>query len=124
MNSEDLVNAYLITLVSGAANDKVLRNLLADDFTFSGPTRDINSPDLYIKTLIDRQTLGYITEIKSILANENEVAVLYEMVDPFTNSHTGLTLEWFTIKEEKITSIRVASDEKPKQDVFAEIGVY
>jgi len=114
--NEQIVKQYFELFFSENVKYDKIRTLLADDFHFTGPLLRANSADEYINILKNVGAGNLSANINSILSNENEVAVFYNMITPFGEVKT---VEWFLFENNKIKSIELLNDPRKFLEAFS-----
>ena len=114
--SEKIVCEYLNLFFSSEIDFDAIRKLLLDSFTFSGPLLKANSADEYITLLKSIGSGNLSMNLDKILSDSEQVAVLYDMITPHG---TVRTVEWFTVKDNKIGSIELLNDPRLFAEAFS-----
>ena len=115
MTAQQIIQKYLDNFFSAETDFVEMRNFLTDDFSFSGPLMEASSADEYIG-MLKAMGIGNIkADMLNTLSNEEQVAVLYELITPVGNQPT---VEWFWIREGKIKAIRLLNDPRPFLELF------
>jgi ketosteroid isomerase-like protein len=96
------------------------RRMLADDMTFIGLFETYPDPDAYIATFTELMGIVTQLDIKSVIADGDDVAVFYEMHT--TGPAPGVTLvaEWHETRNGKIVRARSAFDGRIFAAMFGE----
>ncbi len=84
-----------------------LRPLLADDFSFSGPLYQFDSPDAYIKSLETDPPKGFKYEIIRSYDDESSACLLYQFTKPGVCTRMA---QMFEVREGKINRIILVFD--------------
>ncbi len=108
--AEHIVRKYFEIFFSSKVNFDELRNLLKEDFSFIGPLMEASSADEYVEKLKAIGVGDLKANIIGLFANDKEAAVLYELITPIGNHPT---VEWFWIRNNKISAIRLLNDPRP-----------
>ena len=94
------------------------RKLLHDDLEFRGPIDTFHKANDYIEAIKKLSGMVKSVHVHKLFVDGNDVCVLYDMV---TNTPAGTSFisEWFRIKGDKISEIRVVFDARPFAAMFA-----
>jgi ketosteroid isomerase-like protein len=117
-NSEAIARAYL-----DAISTKQLERLdalVSADVCFVGPARTLNGRDNLVAALRRISAIHVRNDVKRVFTDGNEVCVIYDLV---TDTIGALpTIEWLTIAEGRIQSIRLYYDQLPWQRAQGELS--
>src|SRR5215471_2016386 len=115
-NAGKIVNDYQQAMGKGDFN--AARKLLHDNLSFHGPIDTFNSPEPYLESLKKLHHIVQRIDVKKIFADGNDVCLLYDMV---TNTPVGTAFiaEWYQVKGDKISEIRVVFDARPFAAMFS-----
>jgi len=94
------------------------RRLLADDFTFEGPFDTFRAPELYLRTLERLYSIVRKVTVKRLFVDGDDACLLYDM-ETNTPVGTALICEWFTVRNQKIVSMRAVFDARPFAPMFS-----
>ena len=111
-----IVKDYLDLFFSAEPDFLKIRNLLAGSFTFSGPLLKATSADDYISKLNDLTNGMLSMKNVEFIAQENQIAVIYDMVSPLGEVRT---VEWFKVKDSKIQSLELLNDPRVFVEAFS-----
>ena len=102
----------------GKGDFTAARQLLHDSLSFRGPIDTFQKPEPYLEALKRLQPIIQRIEILKIFADGNDVCVLSDMV---TNTPIGTAFicEWYQVKGDRISSVRVVFDARPFAAMFA-----
>lgn len=115
MSNEQLVLNYLNCFFSSPIDFEELQSYLHKEFSFEGPLMTAESQSEYIEKIKYLMSGGLSYELESLIAKEKEVSVKYLLITPFG---TFPTVEWFTIKDDKISNIQLFTDPRPFVEAF------
>src|SRR5215475_6303404 len=96
-----------------------LRHVSCSTITsFRGPIDTFHKPEPYLEALKRLHPIIQRIDILKMFADGNDVCVLYDMV---TNTPIGTAFicEWYQVKGDKISSVRVVFDARPFAAMFA-----
>jgi hypothetical protein len=115
-HASEIVDKYQQAM--GKGDFAAARKLLHDNLSFHGPIETFSSPEPYLESLKKLHHIIQRIDVKKSFADGNDVCVLYDMV---TNTPAGKAFicEWYQVKGEKITDIRVVFDARPFAAMFA-----
>jgi len=101
----------------GKGDFTVARQLLEDNLSFRGPIDTFHKPEPYLEALKKLQPIIQRIDVLKMFADGNDVCVLCDMV---TNSPIGTAFvcEWYQVKGEKISAVRVVFDARPFAAMF------
>ena len=102
----------------GKGDFTAARHLLHDNLSFRGPLDTFHKPEPYLEALKRLQPIIQRIDILKMFADGNDVCVLSEMVTN-TPIGTAFSCEWFHVKGDKISSIRIVFDARPFAAMFA-----
>ena len=94
------------------------RQLLHDNLSFRGPIDTFHEPEPYLEALKKLQPITQRIDILKMFADGNDVCVLGDMVTN-TPIGTAFSCEWYQVKGDKISSVRVVFDARPWAPMFA-----
>jgi ketosteroid isomerase-like protein len=94
------------------------RAYLADDLIFFGLFETYRSADAYIAALTGLLSITVRLDVKTIIAEGNNVAVFFELETKAPAAATTLVAEWHQIKEGKIARVASAFDGRPFAAMF------
>jgi len=102
----------------GKGDFTAARHLLHDNLSFRGPIDTFHKPEPYLEALKKLQPIIQRIDILKMFADGNDVCVLYDMV---TNTPIGTAFicEWYQVKGDKISSVRIVFDARPFAAMFA-----
>jgi len=102
----------------GKGDFTAARQLLQDNLSFRGPIDTFQKPEPYLEALKRLHPIIQRIDILKMFADGNDVCVLYDMV---TNTPIGTAFicEWYQVKGDKISSVRVVFDARPFAAMFA-----
>lgn len=117
-NNKKLVENYVHAF--GEKRFGALSGLLHPDLKFKGPRNTLDTATDYITAIVRLGVIIVRNDIKRIFTDGDEACVIYDFV---TDTPVGIipTVEWFTIKEGKITSIHLIFDRHRWDEVLEEI---
>jgi quinol monooxygenase YgiN len=95
------------------------RTFLADDLEFVGLFETYRSPDEYLKALAGLLQITVRLDVKRIVAENNNVAVFFELETKAPAAATTFVAEWHHIKNGKIFRVQSAFDGRPFEAMFA-----
>ena len=93
------------------------RKLLRDDLSFQGPLDKFDKADNYLEAVKRLASIIQRIDIKRIFVDGNDVCLLYDMVTN-TPAGTAFIAEWYQVKGNKISSLRVVFDARPFAALF------
>ncbi len=102
---------------TGKGDFATARKLVHDDLAFHGPIDKFNKPEPLFEALKTLMRIVERVEIQKVFVDGNDVCVLYDMVTK--TSGTELIVEWFKVKDGKISNIRVVFDARPFANLHA-----
>ena len=102
----------------GKGDFTVARQLLEDNLSFRGPIDTFHKPEPYLEALKKLQPIIQRIDLFKMFADGNDVCVLYDMVTN-TPIGTAFVCEWYQVKGEKISSVRIVFDARPFAAMFA-----
>jgi len=102
----------------GKGDSAAARKLLDDNLSFHGPIETFSSPEPYLESVKKLHHIIERIDVKKTFADGDDVCVLYDMVTK-TPPGTAFICEWYHVKGEKITQIRVVFDARPFAAMFA-----
>ncbi len=102
----------------GGKNFSAARKLLHDDLNFKGPIDTFRNADDYVEAVKKMSGIVKSVDVKKLFVDGDDVRVLYDMI---TNTPVGTAFisEWFRVKDDKISEIRVVFDARPFAVMFA-----
>jgi limonene-1,2-epoxide hydrolase len=106
-SARDVVHRFHAAI--GAKDFAAARRLLLDDLSFEGPLDTFHNADDYIAAIKKLSRIVKRIEIKKLFVDGNDVCVLYDM-NTNTPAGTSFISEWFRIKGNKISEVRVVFD--------------
>jgi ketosteroid isomerase-like protein len=115
MSAKDVVMGYQTAM--GKGDMKAARAFLADDLTFVGPLDTFHSPEPYLQALGRLAPMIERVDMKHAFSDGDEVALFYDLVTKGP-AGTAPCAEWYTVKGNKITHIRVLFDARPFAAMF------
>ena len=114
MSAKDTVERYLYAFFGGRPDLDTVRSLLADEFSFEGPTMKASNPDDFIRQIKGMAGGKKIrAEIHHLIEDGGRVAALYDFVGP--GGKTSFA-EWFWVRAGKISAIKLHFDPRPFLD--------
>ena len=90
------------------------RSFLHDDLSFEGPIDTFDRADDYVAALTQLSKIVKAAEIQKVFVDGNDVCVIYNLVTN-TPAGTSPTVDWYRVRDGKISSIRVYFDATPFQ---------
>jgi ketosteroid isomerase-like protein len=101
----------------GRGDVQTARSLLADELHFKGPIEEFNSADEYMQSVAKLAQIVTGTDVKKVFADGDDVVTIYDL---HTNTPAGTTnvAEWATVKNGKISEMRVFFDARPFAAMF------
>jgi hypothetical protein len=118
MTAMETVKRYLDAFFGGGPNLETIRNLLTDDFTFQGPLMTASNADDFIKQLEGMgSNMEMQAEIHCLIDDGERVAALYDFRGPHGNISFA---EWYWIKRDKISAIKLHYDPRPLLESMGE----
>jgi len=94
------------------------RKLLHDDLNFKGPIDTFHRADDYLGSIKKLSNIVKSVDVKKQFVDGNDVCVLYDMITN-TSAGTAFISEWFRVKGDKISDIRVVFDARPFAAMFS-----
>ena len=110
MSARNVVGAYLDAFFKGQPDLDVIRTLLHDDFSFSGPLMTATGADDFIAQLKRMGEMNMRAEIHRLLDDGEHVAALYDFLGPTGKLSFS---EWFRVQDDKIVSSKLHYDPRP-----------
>ena len=111
MTSIDVVQQYLDAFFGERIDHGTIRALISEGFTFEGPLMSADGADDYIEKLKGfGENAAMSADIHTILADENTVVARYDFIVP---AGAVPASEWYTVEDQKITSIQLICDPRP-----------
>ena len=110
MSARNVVGAYLDAFFKGQPDYDVVRKLLHDDFSFTGPLMTATSADDFITQLKAMGEMNMRAEIHRLLDDGEYVAALYDFLGPMRKLSFA---EWFRVQDDKIVSSELHYDPRP-----------
>ena len=101
----------------GKGDFTAARHLLHDNLSFRGPIDTFHKPEPYLEALKKLQPITQRIDILKMFADGNDVCVLYDMVTN-TPISTAFICEWYQVKGDKISSVRIVFDARPFVAMF------
>jgi hypothetical protein len=95
------------------------RTYLNDDILFLGLFETYRSAEAYIAALTNLLQVVVRLDVKKIIAEENDVAVFFELETKAPAAATTLVAEWHQIKNGKISRVESAFDGRPFAAMFS-----
>jgi len=95
------------------------RKLLDDNLSFRGPIDTFQKPEPYLEALKRLHPIIQRIDILKTFVDGHDVCVLSDMVTN-TPIGTAFNCEWYRVKGEKISEIRVVFDARPFAAMFAQ----
>jgi len=105
MKSKDIVLAFINAL--NQEDFAAAKSCLDDDMNFKGVLGSREGADVYIE---DMKKMKFKYEVQKAVADENDVALLYNIDMGGTSI---LTAGWYNVNNGKIVSIKVIFDPRP-----------
>ena len=106
MKPIDLALRYMEIFYSGKDLDR-LKNILAEDLSFTGPLYTFSSAEEYINSLKEDSPRGMKYEIIKSFEDENGACLIYN----FHKESISITMaQWFEVKADKISKINLIFD--------------
>lgn len=93
------------------------RSLVHDDVSFAGPIDRFDNADAYIGSLRGLAQIVKAAEEQKVFVDGNDVCIIYDLV---TNTPAGSspTVEWYHMRDGKISAVRVFFDARPFAPMF------
>jgi limonene-1,2-epoxide hydrolase len=101
----------------GKGDFAAARRLLQDNLSFRGPIDTFQKPEPYLEALKRLHPIIQRIDILKMFADGNDVCVLCDLVTN-TPIGTAFVCEWYQVKGEKISSVRVVFDARPFAAMF------
>lgn len=98
------------------------RTYLADDLTFVGLFETYRSADHYLATLRGLLEITVRLDVKTVIAQDHDVAVFFELETKAPAPATTLVAEWHRVEHGKIVHACSAFDGRPFAAMFAGAG--
>ena len=102
----------------GKGDFTAARHLLQDNLSFRGPLDTFHKPEPYLEALKKLQPIIQRVDILKTFADGNDICVLSEMVTN-TPIGTAFSCEWYHVKGDRISSVRIVFDARPWAAMFA-----
>ncbi len=94
------------------------RKLLHDNLSFHGPIDTFDKPEPYLESLRKLSPIIQRIDVKKMFADGDDICLLYDMVTN-TPAGTAFVAEWYQVKGDRISAIRVVFDARPFAAMFA-----
>jgi excinuclease UvrABC nuclease subunit len=114
--SADVVETFVGAL--GRRDFVAARRVLADQFNFVGPFDSFERPESYLDSLQKLYPIVKKVTVRKTFVDGDDVCLLYDMATT-TPVGTAFICEWFTVKNQKIKSIRAVFDARPFAPMFS-----
>ena len=101
----------------GKGDFAAARRLLQDNLSFRGPIDTFQKPEPYLEALKRLHPIIQRIDVLKMFADGNDVCVLYDMVTN-TPIGTAFVCEWYQVKGDRISSVRVVFDARPFAAMF------
>jgi limonene-1,2-epoxide hydrolase len=95
------------------------RRYLSDDLLFLGLFETYRNAEEYIAALTKLLQVVVRLDVKKIIAEDNDAAVLFELETKAPAAATTLVAEWHQIKNGKISHVESVFDGRPFAAMFA-----
>src|SRR5215467_11205999 len=115
-NANKIVSEYQQALVKG--DFVAARKLVHDNLLFQGPIDTFHNPEPYFESLKKLAPITQRIDILKMFADGDDVCVLCDLVTN-TPIGTAFVCEWYQVKGDKISSVRVVFDARPFAAMFA-----
>jgi hypothetical protein len=109
-SAKEIVMGYQKALGSG--DWKSARGFLDDNMSFKGPIAAYDKPEPYIEDLKKLHHIVKGVDMKKVFVDGDDVCLLYDMITD-TPAGTAYISEWYHVKGEKISAVRVVFDARP-----------
>jgi ketosteroid isomerase-like protein len=96
----------------GSQDLQAVRRLLRDDLSFHGPIDTFSSADAYLASIQRLFAIVRGTELQRVFVDGQDTCTIYDLVTT-TSARTVPVAEWITVKDDKISCIRVYFDARP-----------
>ena len=103
----------------GKGDKHAARQFLADNLSFAGPFESFDSPEPYLQALARLAPIIERVDMKHALFDPESAALFYDLVTKGP-AGTAPCAEWYKVKGDKITHIRVHFDPRPFAPMFEE----
>ena len=116
-NARDVVSGFQQAM---AGDDWAkARTFLADDLRFHGPFESFDRPEPYLEALRRLHSIVEDVRMHHVFADGDEVAMFYDLV---TNTPAGTApiAEWHSVRNGRISEIRVVFDPRPFAPMMAQ----
>jgi ketosteroid isomerase-like protein len=117
-NAGDILRNFYIALEK--KDIAAARAHLADDLVFVGLFETYRNADSYIAALTGLLAITVRVDVKTIIAEGNNVAVFFELETKAPAAATTLVAEWHQIKDGKIARVASAFDGRPFAAMFGQ----
>ena len=107
-----------ISWAVGGKDFVAARKFLHDDLNFKGPIDTFHRADDYLGSIKKLSNIVKSVDVKKQFVDGNDVCVLYDMITN-TPAGTAFISEWFRVKGDKISDIRVVFDARPFAAMFS-----
>jgi limonene-1,2-epoxide hydrolase len=101
----------------GKGDFTAARHLLHHNLSFRGPLDTFHKPEPYLEALKKLHPIIQRIDSLKMFADGNDVCVLYDMVTN-TPIGTAFVCEWYQVKGDKISSVRIVFDARPFAAMF------
>jgi len=98
------------------------RQYLADDLEFVGLFETYRGPEEYLAALKGLLSITLHLDVKTIIAQGEEVAIFFELETKAPAEATTLVAEWHEVQDGKIRRVRSAFDGRPFEAMFTGKG--
>lgn len=116
MDAKDTLKSFYAAVIK--RDFIAARQYLADDLLFVGLFETYRGPDEYLKSLTGLMQITVRLDIKTIIAEQNEAAIFFELETKAPAKATTLVAEWHQVKNGKIYHVESAFDGRPFEVMF------
>ena len=116
MDAKDTLKSFYAAVIK--RDFIAARQYLADDLLFVGLFETYRGPDEYLKSLTGLMQITVRLDIKTIIAEQNEAAIFFELETKAPAKATTLVAEWHQVRNGKIYHVESAFDGRPFEVMF------
>ncbi len=116
MNSGEVLAAFYAAVKK--KDIAAARRYLSDDLVFVGLFETYHGPDQYLTALTGLLQITVRLDVKTIVAQDNQAAIFFELETKAPAAATTLVAEWHQIKNGKIARVESAFDGRPFAGMF------
>ncbi|HET7440476.1 MAG TPA: nuclear transport factor 2 family protein [Terriglobales bacterium] len=116
MDAKDTLKSFYAAVIK--RDFIAARQYLADDLLFVGLFETYRGPDEYLNSLTGLMQITVRLDIKTIIAEQNEAAIFFELETKAPAKATTLVAEWHQVKNGKIYHVESAFDGRPFEVMF------